>query len=68
MIRSSDDRHQRLEFLPSRQVPKARATAALPRMIPTTIIFFTYAHAREGKASKSASFARVAISLIRLTH
>jgi hypothetical protein len=32
------------------------------------IIFFSYAHAREGKASKSASFARVAISLITLTH
>jgi hypothetical protein len=30
--------------------------------------FFSYAHAREGKASKSASFARVAISLITLTH
>jgi hypothetical protein len=25
------------------------------------VIFFAYAHAREGKASKSASFARVAI-------
>src|SRR5580704_17019120 len=33
-----------------------------------TVIFFAYAHAREGKASKSASFARVAISLITLTH
>jgi hypothetical protein len=32
------------------------------------VIFFAYAHAREGKASKSASFARVAISLITLTH
>jgi hypothetical protein len=32
------------------------------------IIFFSYAHAREGKASKSASFAPVAISLITLTH
>jgi hypothetical protein len=34
----------------------------------STVIFFAYAHAREGKASKSASFARVAISLITLTH
>jgi hypothetical protein len=33
-----------------------------------TVIFFAYAHAREGKARKSASFARVAISLITLTH
>src|ERR1700719_48683 len=33
MIRSSDDRHQRLEFLPSRQVPKARATAALAALL-----------------------------------
>ena len=32
------------------------------------VIFFAYAHARDGKASKSASFARVAISLITLTH
>jgi ubiquinone/menaquinone biosynthesis C-methylase UbiE len=32
------------------------------------LIFFSGAHAREGKASKSASFARVAISLITLTH
>jgi hypothetical protein len=31
-------------------------------------LFFAYAHARDGKASKSASFARVAISLITLTH
>jgi hypothetical protein len=35
---------------------------------PYPVIFFAYAHAREGKASKSASFARVAISLITLTH
>ena len=39
-----------------------------PRPDFRTVIFFAYAHAREGKASKSASFARVAISLITLTH
>jgi hypothetical protein len=51
-----------------RQEIKATALQKRDGGEQSLIIFFSYAHAREGKGSKSASFARVAISLITLTH
>ena len=42
--------------------------AALPLLPVCSWPVESTGHAREGKASKSASFARVAISLITLTH